>query len=181
MQMRTLIVAPLGLTLWLGSLQVSAQTDLENRIKAAIVSKFPQFVEWPASAVTGRATIDLCIVSTDPIGSELNELTSGETLDSRHLTVRRVTRDQDVDACHVFFIRSATLASNRGLLHRATTIPVLTVSDDEKFLDEGGIVRLRQVDGRLRFDINVDAAQRVGLRISSQLLQLALTVRGGPA
>jgi hypothetical protein len=58
---------------------------------------------------------------------------------------------------------------------------VLTVSDDQKFLDQGGIVRLRQVDGRLRFDIDAGAARRAGLRISSQMLQLAATVRGGPA
>ena len=47
-------------------------------------------------------------------------------------------------------------------------------------VDDGGIVRLRSVDGRIRFDIDVAAAQRAGLRVSSQLLQLALTVRGRP-
>jgi hypothetical protein len=182
MRIRALIAAAmLGPGLGLGSPQVSAQSDLENKIKAAIVSKFPQFVEWPASAVTGRSTIDLCIVPADPIESDLNELTSGETLDSRQLTVRHVTRDQDVDTCHVLFIRAAAVASNRGLLRRASTLPVLTVSDDQKFLEDGGIVRLRQVGGRLRFDVNAAAAQRAGLRISSQLLQLALTVLGGPA
>jgi hypothetical protein len=39
-------------------------------------------------------------------------------------------------------------------------------------------VRLRLVDGRMRFDINATAAGQAGLRISSQLLQLALSVRG---
>ena len=48
------------------------------------------------------------------------------------------------------------------------------------FIDEGGIVALRMINGRVRFDINVEAANQAGLRLSSQLLQLALSVRGGP-
>ena len=182
--MRTLIataIAGLGLSVSLGSVHVFAQATLEDKVKAAIVSKFPQFVEWPPAALDGRSTIDLCIVSADPIQSELEELAVGEVLGGRQLTVRRLQRDQDVDRCHVLFIRAAAVSSNRGLLARARSLPVLTVSDDQEFLDQGGIVRLRQVDGRLRFDVNAGAAQKVGLRISSQMLQLALTVRGGPA
>lgn len=158
-----------------------AQRSLEDRIKAAIVSKFPQFVEWPPAALTGRTTIDLCVSSADPIRSELEDLTSGETLAGRPLAVRMVHADQDVEGCHVLFIRAAAVPSSRALLQRARALPVLTVSDDPRFLDEGGIVRLRQVDGRLRFDVDAATAERAGLRISSQLLQLAVTVRGGPA
>jgi hypothetical protein len=181
--MRALIAAAIvgfGLSVSAGSAHVSAQATLEDKVKAAIVSKFPQFVEWPAGAVADRATIDLCILSADPIQSDLQELASGETLANRQLSVRQIQREQDVDGCHVLFIRAAAVASNPRLLQRASGLPVLTVSDDQKFLDEGGIVRLRQVDGRLRFDVNATAAHKVGLRISSQMLQLALTVRGGP-
>jgi hypothetical protein len=40
-------------------------------------------------------------------------------------------------------------------------------------------VALHLINGRVRFDINVEAANQVGVRLSSQLLQLALSVRGG--
>jgi hypothetical protein len=182
--MRTVIapvIVGLGLSVAIGAARVSAQSTLEDKVKAAIVSKFPQFVEWPAGALNGHSTIDLCIVSADPIQADFEELVTGETVGGRQLSVRRVQRDQEVDGCHVLFVRAAAVPSNRSLLQRASSLPVLTVSDDQSFLDEGGIVRLRQVDGRLRFDVNAAAAQKVGLRISSQMLQLALSVRGGPA
>ena len=180
--MRTPIaVIGLGLIVALWSAHISAQVALEDKVKAAIISKFPQFVEWPPAAMSGRATLDLCVVSSDPIQSELEELAAGETIGARPLGVRRVQRDQDVDGCQVLFIGAAAVSSNRSLLQHASALPILTVSDDQKFLEEGGIVRLRQVDGRLRFDVNATAAQKVGLRISSQMLQLAVTVRGGPA
>ena len=48
----------------------------------------------------------------------------------------------------------------------------------DRVLDDGGMVSLRVVDGRLRFDVNMPAVERAGLRLSAQLLGLAMTVRG---
>jgi hypothetical protein len=57
--------------------------------------------------------------------------------------------------------------------------PVLTVGDSPRFLDEGGIVQLVRVGNHLRFNINVAAARRAGLRLSSHLLGLAENLRRG--
>ena len=59
------------------------------------------------------------------------------------------------------------------------TLPVLTVSDGKGFSQAGGIIELYVEGGRMRFAINVDAAERSGLRLSSRLLGLAKVVRDG--
>jgi len=159
------------------SATVRAQASLQDKLKAAIVSKFPQFVEWPPDALDGRTSVDVCVATPDPFGSDLEELVAGETLDNRKVSVRRVAREQDVDGCQLLVIPSGATA-RRALLQRAATQPILTIGDDARFLDEGGIVRLRLVEGRMRFDVNAAAARRVGLRISAQLLQLAASVQG---
>ena len=53
---------------------------------------------------------------------------------------------------------------------------VLSIGDMEGFAEQGGIIGLTKVDGKVRFAINVDAAQRAGLTISSKLLKLASIV-----
>ena len=171
------IVVVASLTV-VASALIVAQATPESRIKAAIVSKFPQFVEWPAKALDGRPSIDICVVTQDPIESELSELVSGEKLEGRPIGVRRIDRDTQLDGCHLLFVRAGAIASHRTLLQKAASLPVLTVSVGQPVLE--GIVQLRQVGGRMRFDVNASAAQKSGLRISSQLLQLALTVRGEP-
>ncbi|MDX1696889.1 MAG: YfiR family protein, partial [Thiohalobacterales bacterium] len=55
-------------------------------------------------------------------------------------------------------------------------MPVLTVSDIESFTTRGGIIRLRMIDNRVRFDINTAVAGNAGLSISSKLLSLATSV-----
>jgi len=150
----------------------------ESRLKAAFVSKFPQFVEWPPEALDGRTTVDICVVTPDPYGADLDALVSGQSLNGRLLAVRRVGRDGALDHCHVLVFSSAPTADLKPLLARVARLPILTVGDDRRFVDEGGMIGLRMVGGRVRFDVNVTAARRAGLRLSSQLLQLAMSVRG---
>ena len=177
--LRAVVAALAGLTF--ASIAYS-QSLTESRLKAAIVSKYPQFVEWPADALAGRSTLDLCVLplAQDSFGADLQELVAGETVNALQMTVRRINGDEELDGCHLLFLPGRLVPVRRSLLQRATARPILTVSDDPQFLDRGGIVRLRLVDGRMRFDVNVEVADKVGLRISSQLLQLALTVRGTP-
>jgi hypothetical protein len=149
-----------------------------TRVEAAFLSKFPQFVEWPSAALADRPTLDVCVANPDPFGSELDDLLAGETVYGRSIAVRRVDRARDLDGCHVLFL-SRRPGRRDPLLDAARSRPILTVGDQDDFLDQGGIIRLRVVAGRVRFDVNPSAAEAVGLRISSQLLQLALTVAGG--
>jgi hypothetical protein len=150
---------------------------------AAVVSKLPQFVDWPPAAVQATTTADFCVAGASTFTADLRDLLAGETLKNKPAAVRTVERPADLDHCQVLFVASGGRgrAGRNPLMVKASTMPILTVSDDPEFLDDGGIVRLRIVDGHYGFEINDADAQRVGLRISSHLLRLAVAVRRGPA
>jgi hypothetical protein len=96
------------------------------------------------------------------------------------LSLRYVDGPQALTGCHVLFVPAHAAGDRKQLMARAAALPILTVGDYPTFLNEGGIVELKMVGGRVRFEVDVSTASRVGLRLSSQLLQLALNVRGGP-
>jgi hypothetical protein len=150
----------------------------EGKLKAAFVSKFPQFVEWPAPLVERDIPLTLCVAMPDPFGPDLDELVSDQSLNGHAMVVRRLDLEASLNGCHVLFLPSAAAGAARHLLRKAASIPILTIGDDRRFLDEGGIIGLRMVGGRVRFEVSVAAARRAGLKLSSQLLQLALSVRG---
>ena len=58
--------------------------------------------------------------------------------------------------------------------------PVLTVADTDGFLDDGGIINFKLEGSKVRFEINQQAAERVGIKISSKLLRLAVGPKGSP-
>jgi len=55
---------------------------------------------------------------------------------------------------------------------------ILTVSDIENFASQGGIIGFIEQNGKVRFEINLDAAQQSKIRINSRLLNLARIISG---
>jgi hypothetical protein len=147
----------------------------EFRLKAAFLFRFPEFVQWPAGALHGRPSIDLCVLAPNPFGRVLEQLVEGESLSGRRLAVRYVHAD-GVNTCHLLYVPSGT-NDRKALLQRIAASPILTVSDATRFLDDGGMVQLTVVENRVRFEISTGAAVRAGLKLSAQLLRLAVAVR----
>jgi hypothetical protein len=58
--------------------------------------------------------------------------------------------------------------------------PILTVADDATPASVEAILRLKSVDNRLHFDLDLPQAQRSGLLIGAQIRELADSVDGNP-
>jgi hypothetical protein len=153
-------------------------TPDEYRLKAAFVYRFPQFVEWPPSALQEARTVDLCVLQPNPFGSQLEQLVTGESLSGLPLRVRVINTVEAIQGCHALFA-SARSEVAEAALKAVAGRPILTVGESDHFLDAGGIISLKVVDRRVRFDVSATNAQKAGLRISAQLLNLAATIRGG--
>jgi hypothetical protein len=54
--------------------------------------------------------------------------------------------------------------------------PVLTVSETNDFIDSGGMIALVRNRDRIRWEINRSSAESAGLRLSAQLLSMAVKV-----
>jgi hypothetical protein len=93
-------------------------------------------------------------------------------LDGRPLMVRHITSTEGVRRCQMIYIAASETQSN-VLLTAAANAPILTVGETEDFINEGGMIRFTKTAGRIRFQINPDAADRVSLKVSSRLLRLA--------
>jgi hypothetical protein len=78
-----------------------------------------------------------------------------------------------VAGCHVLFIGSAENKRSLPLLAEIKTAGILTVGESEASGADGVVINFKLEGGKVRFEINVKAAERQKLRISSRLLSLA--------
>jgi hypothetical protein len=150
--------------------------SLEYKVKGAFLLNFAKFTKWPADEVAATNTpITIGIVGEDPFGSALDQLVAGETIGTRPIVVKRLAPSDDLSPCQILFIPKSTDAAN--VLKRVVSPGVLTVGESDDFLNAGGVIRLLIEDKKIRFEVNMGAAQRAHLTISSQLLKLAKTVK----
>ena len=151
--------------------------DLESEVKAAFLYNFAKFIEWPPDAFAQpSAPMAFCVYGEDPVGASLEALIRGETLNGRRLEVRRLRGVSQARECHVLFFSAAEKGRLPEALSALREARALTVGEGKDFLDKGGMIRLFLEQNRMRFDINLDAAETCSLKISSKLLRLAHAV-----
>jgi hypothetical protein len=149
----------------------------EYQVKALFLYNFAKFVDWPDGSYSSpQGPFTICIVGEDPFGSELDQAVKGKTINNRKLAVKRVAKARDARSCQIAFISSTDERRVRMLLDELRSASVLTVGDINGFTGWGGVVKFTLEANKVRFEINVDAAEHVRLRISSKLLSLAKVV-----
>ncbi len=155
--------------------------QLEYRVKAAFLYNFARFVEWPGRPENGREeAIVLGVLGKDPFGASLDDTVRGRTIKKRPLTVRCFRSLQELEPCHVLFISRSESRRLAEILRALEYHSTLTVSDMEGFLRKGGMIHFVVEKGSVRFDINLEPAERAELAVSSQLLKVARTVKNRP-
>ena len=174
------ILAAAPLLLWAvgggrgGGLAAQTEHASEYRVKAVFLFNFAQFVDWPADAFPdSTAPFVIGVLGSDPFGELLDETVRGEQLRGRPFQVRRYQTVDEIKACHILFIHQPAGDRVGEILSRLRDRPILTVSDDADFADQGGMVRFVNDRNRIRLEINPGAAQAANLTISSKLLRVA--------
>jgi hypothetical protein len=169
-----IITSVLGTTMVDGSAETKPSP--EYLIKAAFLFNFTKFVEWPADAFKDDLSpINFCILGADPFGSALDTL-KDKTIKGRPFKIKRVNRVDDNEACHILFISASEKGNLKQILHAIRNSNTLTIGEIEGFARMGGIINFIVVNKKVHFEINPVAAERSGLKISSQLLKLAKIV-----
>ena len=176
---RALMSLGVAVSLLSASLALQAQgiATLEYRAKASYLAKFPSFVEWPEPALPpGDAPFLLCVFGEYPFGISLAETTRGATIHQRPIETRWVHKEQDLLACQILFVTRSEKKRYRHVLEIVSAQKVLTVGETPDFLDAGGILSFSMEKEILRFEVNLEEADKAHLKISSRLLSLARRV-----
>jgi hypothetical protein len=100
-----------------------------------------------------------------------------KTVKGKKLVVRHLEQVKDADGCHVLFIGSSEEKRAPQVLQTLQGASVLTVGEMDRFPQLGGIINFVVEKNKLRFEINMNSAERARLKLSSQLLGLAKVVR----
>ncbi|HEY2922967.1 MAG TPA: YfiR family protein [Candidatus Binatia bacterium] len=166
-------------TVLTASVAAAAENEpLEFAVKAAYLSKFGLYVEWPNKAFSSAGSaFNLCVVGEDPFGAELDKAAANQRIGSRAIVVRRLKTVERDSGCHILYISGADRRSIRQVIETVHGSNVLVVSDAAASAAVGSIINFVIKDNRVRFDIDEEAAAKNGLTISSKLLGLALNVK----
>lgn len=166
------------------SRQVGGQSSpyTPYQLKALYLHNFAKYTEWPKEALGDEnAPFVLGILGKDPFGKNI-EIIEGKTIKGRKLKVKLFSSVQEVKDCHLLFICSSETERLPQILKALETSSILTIAEVEGFLQHSGMINLvaeQKSAGSqsVAFEINRAAAEKVNLKLDTQLLKLAKRVK----
>lgn len=148
----------------------------ENAVKAGFIYNFSKFTVWPDGA-GDSANFNLCIIGDDQLDGALEAL-YGKEAANKPLVLRRHVKDDALNTCHMAFVTKGQKESIQRSLSKLRNLPILTVSDRDDFIENGGMIGLIRDGERVGFEVDIKAVNAAGLYIGAQLLKLAKEVKG---
>jgi hypothetical protein len=155
----------------------SPTSPSQAQIIAAFVFNFAKFTEWPQQAFTeSNAPLNVCFLGGEDVRVAFQEISAGKSVNARPILVRDVKTAGEVLDCRIIYIDTANGPVVAGVMKNARQRCALVIGVSNDFLLRGGIIKLLVENNRMKFDVNVGAADRTKIRLSSKLLALARSV-----
>jgi hypothetical protein len=113
----------------------------------------------------------------NPFADSLEKLREHK-VKGRSIAINYVSENQSVDSCTLVFLsRDNTAPVPKVLSNAGGNAPILSVSDDQNFLANGGLISLVTENNTVLLDINLTRAKQIGFNISANLLEIAHKVQ----
>jgi hypothetical protein len=145
-------------------------TDI-NVLKGVYLYNFVRFTQWPGAEGIAKS-IQVAVFDSVSFAELLRQVSNK----SRQRPKMIIDECRSLDCSphmQAVFIHNNEAMKRQYIIDRVASKAVLTISDQQGFLQQGGMIELQEVDNRLVFSINLYALKKAGLYISADILDMA--------
>ena len=172
------LIACFGLLFGLDQAARAEVTMTEYQVKALFLMNFTKYIDWPPVCFAGSNTpVIIGLYGENRLGDALKLAVEGKTINGRRIVIQPIEKDDDLGKCHILFIGDSEKDHVSEILDKVKALPVLTVGESDQFMEQGGVIHFVKKKGKIRLEINLDAARQAKLEISSKLLSVADVVK----
>jgi len=158
---------------------VYSKSATSNEIKAAFLIKFTDFIKWPDTAFESNPDSFVLGILGMNIFHHLLDPFIGKSIQGRKFMIRHYKGMAEVSSIsnvQILFVSHSEVPHYQEIFNQLNTHGILTISDRPEFIRHGGTIAFVKRGNRIGFEINRVSEKRAGLKISSDLLQLATRV-----
>ncbi len=152
----------------------ASQQPTVDFMTARFITTMIPLVRWPSATFPNPdAPFVIGVLDDDAVGRNLTALINEHAPTGRKMTVKVFRDVRDIPGSQAIFIGDSRRTDVPEILAQFAGRSVLTFGASAGFTKQGGMIGFRLVDDRLRFDLNLSAAEREGLQLGPVLLKSA--------
>jgi hypothetical protein len=147
----------------------------EYEVKAVFIYNLAKFVEWPDKSLDNISTLNLYILGDDPFENDMDAIRN-KLIKGKKVVIKQIDSPDALKNAGILFISSSEKEQLRDILKGISGLPILTVGDTQSFAQRGVMVNFYLENNKIRFEINLEAANLAGLKINSNLLRMGTII-----
>jgi hypothetical protein len=151
------------------------QERVTNKIKVAYLYNFMRLVDWPESSHESKVSpIVTCILGDDPFGTLFDPIKLKKSHE-RSLEIVNLDKAEDIgNRCHLLYVSVSEKDNLAPVFENVAGSAILTVSDVEGFIGQGGMVSFVMDGDKVKFKIDLARTEKAGLKVNERLVKIAV-------
>jgi hypothetical protein len=150
-----------------------AQSQQEANLKAVFIYNFTRYIEWNAEQNENEFVIG--IAGPSAIYRPMSEIARTSTVNNRRIIVKHFSRAEDITYCHILFVPRNSPIPMQAIVDRAGK-GTLIITEEAGLARTGAAINFIPVNDKIKFEANLKAINAAGVKVSSQLLRLAIII-----
>lgn len=151
-----------------------AKSYSQSSIPAAqsvFIYNFTRLIEWPADYKSGDFTIG--VIGSGEVFNELKNYTTSKMVGVQPIKVVRFNSTAEISKCHILFVGYGKTKELAEMLSKLGGGSTLIVSENKAAIDKGSAINFVIIEDKLKFELKTSNASSVGLKIHSNLENMA--------
>lgn len=154
----------------------SAQAQIsESEVKAAYIERFTRFIDWPDEFE--NKTFKIAVIGENPFNSSLDDLFAETDIKKHNVKLIYTNNLDDITNVNLVFISGSEEKRIKEILKAINKKPILIISDTKGFCELGTHINMYVDENYIRYEINQEALEESGLKVTSLLLASAKIVK----
>lgn len=148
--------------------------DTNAKIKAMFIYNFTKYIEWPQNYKQGNFVIG--VLGNSSIFIELSNMASAKKAGTQSFEIKNFTSPASVSKCHMLIVASDITTGFSDALSKIKNNSTLIITEKAGLAKQGAAINFVVQNNKQAFELNKANAEKYDLKVSSNLLALAIVV-----
>jgi len=144
------------------------------QLHSMLIFNFVKYIEWPDETKSGDFVI--AVYGDEDVYKELSKLYGQREIKGQSVKILNISDVSEIKSPHIIYLASNKSRDFDTIIEKYDTDPTLLITDKSGLGKKGSSINFREVGGKLKFEINQATFDNSKLKVSSQLVNMGISI-----
>lgn len=143
-------------------------------LHSVYIYSFTKYIQWPDEMSQGD--FEIYVLGDSPILPLLRKMEELKKVGDRNIKVIQVNSPSEIKKCNILFVPSSKSSQWDEIMNVVNNQSILMITEEPGMGQKGSHINFLMKDGKLVFELNQAATSKKNLKVSNQLLTVAILI-----